>query len=340
MSSKPIMYTSRDTGSLQINQIAVNYMWADTFKKILVSALVTGYGDKKPAGWKLVHEHKNGFTLCNKSETFFFNFVSGLPAQGKYPAMHNWIAHVYASTGFAGSDGGKMIGANLCSGTFREGYYESSNYSRHSLRCDYVFWPALSPWWSIVADESTFVFNATSESPNASSGKEGSPRVETMTLYVGKATSFTGIDVNVILGGDTAGYSGTMENYGISSRGFTMPINPINGLSESVDRQSIFPDDESNPRSGGVNYGVIPYIELCSPNIILNNSAVVGNLRGVVNNPFLGKNSNWMGYLEQLGHEPVYENTNKIKVVDGYNYCYARQASCGGIYMTDNPGFW
>ena len=334
MSSKPIMYSSHDAGAPQVASVAVQNRHAQSLKNILVPALVTGYGDKPAAGWKLVHEHELGFTLSSGDGSFFVNFVSNLSASNPYPAMHSQTIHVYAATSFSGSDGAKMQGANLCSGTYRSGNEEASYYHRNNLGDNpaYIFWNARNEaQWSIVADSKTFVFNV-----SVKSNDSGVVRYS-LSIYAGEVASNTPAKANLVIGGSIDRYDGYTSISGLG-RGYTMPINPLNGLSESVDVR-VYPDNRLSSRAGGSVYQTRNHIELFQPFLLADNKWF-GKLRGVVNDPMIAEYSYWQDYLIQLGFDPDFNNCNKPIDIDGHLYCYARHASCGGMYMTTNPEFW
>lgn len=67
----PIVYSSRDLGSPGRNLTGNNQ---NRLKQVLKACLVDGYGDKPGAGWTMVHEHENGFSMSNGFGVI--NFVS------------------------------------------------------------------------------------------------------------------------------------------------------------------------------------------------------------------------------------------------------------------------
>lgn len=58
---KPIIYNSKDTGAPQLTSAT------NSLSTILKACLVTGYGDKLPAGWEVVHENISTKTLALRS---------------------------------------------------------------------------------------------------------------------------------------------------------------------------------------------------------------------------------------------------------------------------------
>ena len=335
MSSKPIFYSWDDEGSPGRNLSGNNQ---NRLKQILKPCLVDGYGDKKGAGWTIGHEHPNGFSLKN-ADGNVVNFVSNLPGQAPYPVTHSDSIHIYAAESLTDTSNAIIDGANLCSGTYRKGIPELSNYPRHMLGfARYSLQDQLTTLqWTLVADDKTFILNCSS-SDSSLSGSASVSRYS-FTLYTGKSLLDTGVTGNfVVLGGDILNYSsnGIMCAF---SRGYSSPINLSSGLAEHVAVGAQPYDSSYNTNSSGQTAKSLSRLNLQQPRLAYGNG-FVGRLRGVVYDDVLRNLYGWEEHLKVLGFSGTdFTDRGKLVLIDGYNYAFARSYS-GNSILTDNQAFW
>lgn len=334
--TSPIMYTSHDADAIQGSQLTGNTQ--NILKQILVPALVTGFGGKPGAGWSLVHEHDNGFTLGNARGDFYVNFVSNMPAQAPLPAMDWRQIHIYTATSFTGADGPYMQGANLCSGMFREGQPAPVNHARHCLYSLHLADTNQRQTlrWSIVAKGNTFCYNSSSSVAYSSSSSYSS------SLFAGDGNLYNpSIIAPFCIGGEFASFNSSSGGRGLG-RGYSTPLHPETGLAAVDTELQAHPDYRLHTRAAGINYAGFSRLQLVCPQLdIPGSNSVQGTLKGFVSDPFLSEYASWEGYLTTLGLPAVFENRNMPVVApDGFKYCYVRHTSCNGSYMTDNPAFW
>lgn len=334
--TNPIMYTSHDADAIQGGQLTGNIQ--NMLKQILVPALVTGFGGKPGAGWSLVHEHDNGFTIGNARGDFYVNFVSNMPAQAPLPAMHSQVIHIYTAASFTGADGPYMQGANRCSGLFRDGQPEPSGNARHGGRFRHLENASERQTlrWSVVATGDTFCYNSSSSYSSSSSSSYSS------SLFAGDGNLYNpSIIAPFCIGGNYESFNSVYNSYGLG-RGYSTPLHPETGLAAVGTELRAYPDYRLNNRAGGDAYAGFSRLQLVCPQLYIPaGDRVPGTLKGFVSDPFLSEYASWEGYLTTLGLPAVFENRNMPVIApDGFKYCYVRHSSCGGSYMTDNPAFW
>lgn len=336
--STPRFYSWDDDGS---PGRALTGNLQNRLKQILVPCLVTGYGSKPGAGWTIGHEHANGFSLIN-ADGNVVNFVSNLPAQAPYPAMNANAIHIYAAESLTDTSSAIIDGANLCSGTYRKGFPEPTNYQRHMLGyANNLLTVQLSTLqWTLVADNKTFTLNCSSASSLSSNASSGNSNAQySFTLQSGKTLLDTGVTGDfVVLGGDIGNYN-TVANMHAFARGYSSPINLSLGLAETV-------DVGAQPYSS--TYNISPTTQSAKPLARLNlqqprlffGADFVGRLRGVVYDDVLRSIYGWEEHLKALGFSGTdFTDRGKLVLIDGYNYAFARSYS-GNSILTDNPAFW
>lgn len=329
--SEPRFYSWDDVGIEYGRNLTGNQQ--NRLKQILVQCLVTGYGDKPGAGWSIGHEHPNGFSLLN-ADGNVVNFVSDLPAQAPYPAINPQTIHIYAAESLTDTSNAVIDGANLCSGTFRKGSSELSNYPRHNLGyAGYALSSqVISMQWTLIADDKTFILSCSSQGSATSINYS-------FTLYAGAAALDIEVTGNfIVLAGDTVNYNGVAANYAFS-RGYSSPINLSTGLAERV---------EVGSQPYASTYSINPPLQTAKPLSRLNlqqprlfyGDDFVGRLRGVVYDDVLRSMYGWEEHLKVLGFSGTdFTDRGKLVLIDGYNYAFARSYS-GNSILTDNPAFW
>ncbi|AMD43389.1 hypothetical protein ZC03_002 [Pseudomonas phage ZC03] len=330
--STPQFYCWDDDGSPARN---LSGNMQNRLKQILVPCLVTGYGSKTGAGWTVGHEHPNGFSLIN-ADGNVVNFVSNLPAQAPYPAMNSGVIHIYAAESLIDTSSAIIDGANLCSGTYRKGLSELSNYPRHDLSyANYSMIDNLSTLqWVLVADNKTFILNC-STAPSSSNSSVS----YCFTLYAGKSLLDTEFMSNfVVLGGNISNYSSYGYPYAFCV-GYSSPINPSTGLSERVEVGTQPYRSTYNNYSSAQTTKPLSRLNLQQPRLFYGND-FVGRLRGVVYDDVLRSVYGWEEHLKVLGFSGAnFTDRGKLALIDGYNYAFARSIS-GNSILTDNPAFW
>lgn len=330
--STPRFYCWDDAGS---PGRALSGNLQNRLKQILVPCLVTGYGDKPGAGWTIGHEHPNGFSLIN-ADGNVINFVSNLPAQEPYPAMHGNMMHIYAAESITSTSGAVIEGANLCSGEFRAGTPERTGFPRHMLRAEHVLISQLSSLqWTILATDRTFILTA-STSQSASSGWPES----SITLYAGASVLDTGIENTfLVLGGLPGLYSAVDDKNGTFFGGSTSLRDPSTGLSRAATLRCE-PYASSNQFALNRIYaGALPSsLRLQSP-LLQSEGDYVGRILGCVYDPILSMYG-WGVYLRTIGFGGKdYTDRSKLVTIGDYQYAYS-PGHYGGFLLTNDPAFW
>lgn len=302
-------------------------------KQILVACLVNGYGSKPGAGWTLEHEHANGFTLSNGDA--YVNFVSNLPANAPYPAMHVNAIHVYCAESLMDASEAIINGANLCSGTYSKEETELPNYPRHSL--GYAGYPLQTQvntlQWTLVADDKTFTLNCSNSVSNTGTISQ------CFTLYAGESDLDNAVSGNfVVLGGDVLTFDRSDAMYALS-RGYTA----LRDLSTGTAMRAVVetePYASSYSSSPSANTDSIPaQLNFQQPRLV-SDGRFCGRLRGVVYDDVLRSKYGWEVGLKALGFSGTdFTDRGKPVKIGDYSYAFARSAS-GNSFLTDNPAFW
>ena len=216
MSDTPIIYTWKDAGGPGVNLTGNTQ---NRIKQILKACLVDGYEDKPSAGWEVVHEHPNGFSLTNSQGVI--NFVSGLPN------MNSSTVHIYLLQNVYDETQAILGGDGLCSGSYRKDNPDTGR--RHSFTI-----PSISRW-VVVADKGTFVFFAFS-----------SGNYRNVSLYAGQINeAIDGFNPFICLGG----WYGTYGDY-TNDQLFVIGSCSINPLTGVLDLSAAYPTAPL-PMSGG-----------------------------------------------------------------------------------------
>lgn len=327
MRALPVIYSWDDSGSPGRN-LSGNLQ--NRLKQILSACLVSGYGTKGPAGWKLAHEHENGFALENKEGDFVVNFVSNLVG------INPLSIHIYTASSLYPSSEAIISGANLCSGLWSAG---SGIQTRHMIphASEILSDDIGRTVWTVVADEKTFVFNISNHNSQIESNGYLS-----FSIYVGDIADCD-IKSSVVLGGNVQPITGgqSMDKYPYSI-GFSAPINPATGLSERV---VIGAEPFLNYIVGRYNYlpsyiNPKPQKELAfrRPNVSVGGD-YVGRLRGVAYDDSFCSTHGWPYHLKCLGLAEDYSLRASVVKLGGNNYVFARSARINS-FLTDNPEFW
>lgn len=305
-------------------------------KQILVPCLVTGYGSKPGAGWTLEHEHANGFTLSNGDA--YVNFVSNLPANAPYLAMNAQAIHIYCAESLTDTSQAIIDGANLCSGTYRNGNPELPDYPRHMLgRAQYPLQNNLAGLqWTLVADKNTFTLNCSGEYSNTTSSDSLS---YSFTLHAGEALLSSGVSGGfLVLGGDIAPFSQSPLMYTLS-RGYTSPRDLSTGTAQSA---PVFAEPYASTFgiNASSNIASMPELINFQQPRLMSPQKFLGRLRGVVYDDVLRSNYGWEVALKALGFSGAdFTDRGKPVKIGDYSYAFARSAS-GNSFLTDNPAFW
>lgn len=317
MSSTPIFYSSTDTEGPGLN-LSGNAQ--NRLKQILKACLVDGYGDKPAAGWEMVHEHPQGFSLTNG--TGYINFVSDLPRMN---ASQRTI-HMYSLSNITDTSNAILEGDGLCSGSYRKDNPDTG--SRHSTN----LMNGNVTKWIVLADARTFSIFVYGTGSYAGGG-----------IYAGSLKeSIDGFNPFICLGGWYASYND--YNYDQFFSHSTSAVNPFTG---ALDLSVSYPyaymlttsSKTANPKIPfpTINASAgIPDI-LLLPDYVIYSGKDFGMLRGIsIAYPYAGGSLN--NILTLLGNgspvavmEPVYK--------DGQNYAQAHW-SAAGLLLTDNPEFW
>lgn len=311
MSSKPIFYNWYDVGS---PGVAFSGNTQNRLKQILKPCLVDGYGDKPGAGWSTGHEHPNGFSLINV-EGNVVNIVSQLPGMST-----GNVCHLYLANSITDSSEAIIDGANLSSGPYRK--MVNSVTGRHAL-------PELtlnnSSKWTVLANGSSFVISTYSSN-------------YCTILFVGNLINTTTPELPnfIALGGDNISYNDNTYPY-VLSDGYTAPLNPVNGLNESVSLSNLAYRSKNSNKITSNPPVVQKIVQYTSPYISASASAI-GNLPGIVFDQFC-KSQGYLYNVRALGLDASSDNINKLVNIDGHNYVYCFGYD-GGAVLTDNPIFW
>lgn len=297
MSNKPIIYTWKDANGPGINLTGNNQ---NRLKQILKACLIDGYGDKPSAGWEMVHEHPNGFSLTNGHGVI--NLVSDLPN------MSNKSTHIYLIQNVHDKTQAILGGDGLCSGEYRKGISDTNR--RHSFSAEKI------NKWVLIADKNTFVFFA--HSPGS---------YNNVSLYVGQLNEvMDGFKPFVCFGGWISSYN-DYNNDELFKRG-SCSINPLTGL---TDLSRSYPTADL-PFSGSdldidsSEGNLIPIVAYYS-------SKAIGTLRLVsIAYPYIV--GDMKSVLKLLGADDIM----KVTDVDSIKYSQGHW-SRAGIVLTDHEDF-
>ena len=194
--------------------------------------------------------------------------------------------------------------------------------------------------WTVLADSNTFIISYSSSKASVNTIHSAGPKGHSLLMYFGDMMDSPLGNVPIALGGNTLSYSHssrTAGNQGLWS-GYSAPVNPFNGLSEST-VLGAFPYTMYEVVLPEATSQLLSNINLISPSVAVG-ANIAGRLKGVLFDPFITHTCDWSVYLCCLGLEPVFSNRNKTVSIQGSSYCFARHASSSGSFLTDNPDFW
>lgn len=316
--SIPRLYSIDDAGSPGIN-LTGNLQ--NRLKQILVPCLVTGYGNKPGAGWTLAHEHENGFTLHNGEG--YINFVSDLPAQGEYPAMHGDSVHIYIAESLTDSSEAVIKGAGLTSGNYRAGTPEADGFQRHILDASCTQNELNSLRWVVAADAKSFLISCSSSSSGS--------------VYGQLSLACTG---QAALGGELSSYSSYGRNFTLSPS--SALANPLTGLAQDTASLSAYPHGQSTSYRSHSTQAAIPPVELFlqRPRVTHGKDFTGEYVCGVVYDDAvqdLGGTAVFTAF--GLPNPSDFNNRCKIMSAGGHNYAWAPSYG-GGLLLTDDPRAW
>ncbi|MFT0212828.1 hypothetical protein VQ643_09455 [Pseudomonas sp. F1_0610] len=143
--AKPIIYTSEDTNG---PGVALTGNIQNKLKQILKRCLVDGYPGKPAAGWKMIHEHPEGFSMTNGIG--IINFASNQAGQSQTTAV------VYLAETATDVSSAVIKGINLSSGQFKADF--NSITTRHLLAFNGTLRTLKNVRWCVVADDKTAIF--------------------------------------------------------------------------------------------------------------------------------------------------------------------------------------
>lgn len=133
------VYSSLDTGAPALPSTA-GQRFFDNLRLILLACLVNGYGSKPAAGWTLVQDHADGFTLSNGEG--FINIVN----------VSNSTVAIYLMETVTDGSAALAVGDNRRSGP----WYEAQSVSgRQYLYTPYFSGTQTNKHWAVVADGRT-----------------------------------------------------------------------------------------------------------------------------------------------------------------------------------------
>lgn len=311
-------YSWDDAGSPGRN-LTGNYQ--NKIKQILKACLIDGYGDKLAAGWEMVHEHPNGFSMTNGDG--YINLVSGLAG------MSDRSIHIYQVLSVTGTTGAILEGEGLCSGDYHQDRSETG--SRHMISLASVLSrPALTRWL-VVADHKTCILAI----------YRSSVSYEWETLYFGNTKPLTidGSSEFVVLGG--LKYSSASYDPSHFFKDGTIATDPGTGLVNLTGKMptTIYSKSSSgsSPELHSIDTQALSEFSL-SPDFAVFNNKIFGYLRGVAVSIPLRHALKGQSYLA-LGLPNTDDSILKVSEIDGYKFmCF--QPLVSGVFLTDDVRFW
>lgn len=320
--STPRFYHWQDTGSpgRSLSGDLLNKL-----RTILRACLVDGYSGKPGAGWSMVHERSDGFSLTNANRTGIINIIPGDSSVLSFQMLLLETATDISA--------GLLKGENLRSGTWYQG---SSTSQRHMIFYgnDLSSTYASSLVWSMVADENSFCLYttcSTMEDYNVAA-----------LLYGGETLSFGGFPSFVLLGGrlDTT-TSPSRFNYPLCN-GFTTLRDLSTGLIPSGASPVAAAAEMRVLNDGHADLltGAVPKL-WPRPMTLMAGGKPVGYLRGVVFEPLLLGGGDAFG-LQALGLAATPDNRGKLATLGDRHFALvsADKWKGGCCLLSPDPEFW
>jgi len=292
--------------------------------QILRACLVDGYGSKAPAGWSMVHQHDNGFSMTNGPQSGIFNFVSGLTG------MRAYDVHVYLAETAGDTSQAIIGGTNVKSGLYTVGQTDPG--TRHAFSPYDITTIYLSSLvWHMVADEKSFALNMVAS--NVASNDWG-----TYSLYIGETLNDVGLAGTatfVALGGGIHTTGGTGQ-YKPFSFGNTVLRDQLTGLIGGATTQA-WPYLQEGTMKTLLPDGLPADLQLQQARLY-SDTSFVGRLRGVLLDDVLFR-TKFQFSLRAMGLSETVSEIGKVVTVGGIPLALAASYYANGFHTTD-AGYW
>ena len=319
MSSKPIVYSWDDVGSPGRNLTGNKQ---NRIKQILKACLVDGYGDKPAAGWEMVHEHPNGFSMTNGFGVV--NIVSDVEVFGGSVGMD--FISLFLAEGITDTSGAILKATNLVSGG-------NTNSSHHKVPLENSMITNLSYLrWSLYADAKTAILVFFSRYVNTGG-----------VLYIGEFNSYLGKDNFVALGGtfgssnfsDFASLHTSVTSLRDLETGLiTNKFVDFYGMPHGLDRNK----DATNYLSSNIIGS--DFFEFTRIPVALNGVGIVGTLRGLLFSPQLYRSFHVLPRSFTIDGL-VFADYAALPLDFGTGDLIATTFSwMGNVSVTDNEDYW
>lgn len=312
----PIVYSSRDLGSPGRNLTGNNQ---NRLKQVLKACLVDGYGDKPGAGWTMVHEHENGFSMSNGFGVI--NFVSN-------------------TTMFGGNLGSDMIGVALAEGVndtsnallgaenIKSGGSVSGLKNIHVINARPIQLEAPSLNWSVYATEKTAILVYFSRYVNTG-----------CLFYFGEYDSYLGEDNFIALGG---GDLPTYRDAYSFSQGNTTLRNLSTGLVDTTYSEFFglpygFSKNKDNAHFTDDETVTSNYLDFSRVPIFSDGYGIVGRLYGALYSSLVFRSYNLFNNM--IGSGTPFDNVAIPHDFNGELIC-STWSWLGNGLASDNAEYW
>ena len=196
------IYRSTDAGAPTRTGLTGTHV--NMLRQILRACLVDGYGAKPAAGWSVVDEGSQGFSITNANGSGIINFFQADTRPYYYGIT------IYLLESMTGSVNGRLSGDNIRSGPWFTG---STDVNRHTIlpMASALGSNLASSYWSIIADENTCMLIL------AGPLSSGSARWGDMFLYMGEIKSPLSGPARFVVSGGCNSYGENATTNGASS---------------------------------------------------------------------------------------------------------------------------
>lgn len=314
------IYRSSDAGGPG-NNLSGNLQ--NRLRQILRPCLVDGYVGKPAAGWSMVHEHADGFSIRPASAAGIANFIG----------YSTTAVHCYALEAVSSSAAALLTGENRRSGQWAD--TNSSITARHALRVDHTLNNLSTLSWTVIADNETFVLNVVLSSVAETNS------FSSFSFYGGRyrnSGGLTGAAEFVLLGGDLV-TTQPSSNHPFDT-GYTLLRDPYSGAVNTGSG----PLPSGRPLKNHINTrlsafsGWLPEALNLAPINLIVGAGFAGTLRGIAYDPALvayggPTHCRALGLPENLTSHGAPVTINGVTLHPAWDW------NCG-YFLTAHPDFW
>lgn len=317
------IYTHHDAAGPGLNLTGSNLA---KLLQILVPCLVNGYSGKAAAGWTLVQNISNGFTLARPSG-----------AAVNFTRTQQYGLMLYLMESLTSASTSPPTGQNL-----RSQFYSATSNPGNTSR-QWIYWHddiAVNSWF-VAATSDAFLLHVRFTGEIADTSITSS-----LMLFVGAAklySDLTGVQNMFALSGSSQSveHTGTaIYNY-IFGSGFTLLRDPLSGAVVSGDGLEVNGAPEKM-QSSQTFYdslpSALPPVLRLQPMHLSYGGNFVGLVPGMLYDNILGHYSP-AAVMSALGFTPSVEAWKAPKVINGQSV-WPLPTRWGLLFVTDDPGAW